>query len=270
MKNNSQKYFVAYLDILGFKAMVSSGKNQKLETCFTICEQLIESWQKTDGKREFKVYNFSDSIVILVPASSNKEINIFKQLCIALADLQYNLAKNDIWIRGGVSYGEMEISESSINDIQKFLRMYGKPLIQAYEIESKIAKFPRVVIDPSLIESLGYTTSIEMIEDTNKDIDYANWRGDVLFLWPNRNSRLVQDVPMFIDYLEYLFHDFGHFESNKSDIFVEVLRRNINGNPSHYEKYRWVADYLITKAESKSQLKLGRDGIQYTLLLHRL
>lgn len=267
--NQNQKHFVAFVDILGFKELVSSSNRQKLDQCFSICEELIKYWKDADGKSAFKVYNFSDSIVILVPVEEGRAIPLFRHLCIALADLQYILAKNNIWVRGGVSCGEMEISESSVNDQQKFLRMYGKPLIQAYEIESKIAKYPRIVIDPSVIEFLGFDTTTDMIKKINENINYSNWKGDVLFSWPSKPNRIPHDVPLFIDYLEYLFHDFGHFEQDKSDNFVEVIRKNLNKSPQHYEKYRWVADYLMSKFEMKTGIE-SSEFAHYTKKLHKI
>ena len=267
---NNNQYFVAFVDILGFKELVSSSNRAKLNECFTVCETLIRYWRETDSKSAFKVYNFSDSIVILVPVQIGREKILFKHLCIALAELQFHLAKNNIWIRGGVSCGEMEISESSVNDEQKFLRMYGKPLIESYEIESKIAKYPRIVVSPSVIEFLNFDTASDMSEKINEGISYSNWKGDVLFTWPNKPNRISHDVSLFIDYLEYLFHDFGNFgEENKSEEFVEVVRRNINKSPQHYEKYRWVADYLITKFESKSGLEQNK-FVHYTKKLHKI
>lgn len=270
LTSKKKTHFVAFVDILGFKELVLQSKRDKLNQCFAVCEALIKYWKETDGKSDFKVYNFSDSIVVLVPVEKGREKILFKQLCVALAELQYQLAKNDVWVRGGVSCGEMEISESSVNDQQKFIRMFGVPLIQAYEIESKIAKYPRIVIDPSLIEFLKFETALDLCEKINEGINYSNWKGDVLFNWPNKPNWISHDVSLFIDYLEYLFHDFGNFgEENKIEEFVEVIRTNINKEPKYYEKYRWVADYLITKFESKYGLETNK-FMHYTTKLHKI
>ena len=162
--------YVAFIDVLGFSDLVSNENESKLSSFFNVCEAMIAYWEKIESKRSFEVYNFSDSIVVLAPYPEEAitQLELFNQFCIALAELQYKLALNNIWIRGGVSFGKMKIKKRGEAG-QKLLQLYGDPLIKAYKIESKIAKFPRIVIDPNIIEFLGLNQAQELIVKMNNN-----------------------------------------------------------------------------------------------------
>jgi hypothetical protein len=247
-----EKHFVAFLDILGFKNLVTKNDEDKIAAYFEISNVLVKSWNDTLNKKSFKFYNFSDSIVVLVPFSENKDetAKLFKHLCIALAELQFHLCKKNIWLRGAISFGEMTLEESQKENEPQITKLYGKPLIRAYELESGVAKYPRIILDSELIGEMGFTSAADLISETNKGINFSNWKGDVLFRWPERTDpKIARDVSTFIDYFDYLFQDLRASETHRFESMVEMLRDCLYKNQFNHDKYRWLVDYLITKCE---------------------
>jgi hypothetical protein len=59
-----------------------------------------------------------------------------------LVHLQGELINNSICIRGGVTLGEVHFDQNTL---------FGPGVVRAYELESNYANFPRIVVDPVLI-----------------------------------------------------------------------------------------------------------------------
>jgi hypothetical protein len=97
---------------------------------------------KFHSSREISV--FSDLIVISY--SVQNEINLLNNLHKLLHSIyfmQEHLAMNSILIRGGITCGPLYHK----GDI-----CIGPALLRAYELEQKLAVFPRVILDPLMIE----------------------------------------------------------------------------------------------------------------------
>jgi len=260
MPLNFQKYFVCFLDILGFRKIVEGNQTSKIDVYLAISQELRKYWSNVQEKEDFLFYSFSDSIVIAVKLEGLSEDQYkekLKHLSIVVASLQFHLAKNDIWLRGGISGGQI-----SLNREEKDFLLFGKAFIQAYDLENLYAKFPRVLRDSNLVSFCGFSETCDLIQYINKNNNYDNWKGDLVFDWPLVSSqdkvkpRIKHDLPLFIDYLEYLFQSFGDFENNKHELFQALLKKVLTQNINHYEKYRWVTDYYLTKLETR--LALGK------------
>ena len=142
---------VAFIDVLGFKNLV------KEQDCKTILD-IVKNIQET-GKHDFsyeaiaKIQNendtldkqisvFSDSIIISINHDDTEHQLGIKELLDTISSLQLNLARwQKKFIRGGITFGKI-YHEANI--------CYGPAFIKAYELESKVAFYPRVIIDPIL------------------------------------------------------------------------------------------------------------------------
>ena len=90
---------------------------------------------------EIKVSTFSDNVIISQKPSPNTPM-LLKQLAV----WQLGAAINGFLLRGGVTVGDL-IHEDEI--------VFGPGLNRAYYLESKIARFPRFVLDPDCIKEFG-------------------------------------------------------------------------------------------------------------------
>ncbi len=231
------EYFIAYLDILGFTKMVRGNDVTKLDYYVENVNEVIK--KSFVNLETYSSLIVSDSVIISVPTDNNKETNriLFYKLSYAISELQRKFALVNIWLRGGVSYGEAFLSPDKKNII-------GEAYLSALNIEEEYAKFPRVVIDPKMPQFLGFEISQELIQFCNIKISEPNWasRSSLLFDWQTRrlSGRVIQqDVDLFIDYLYPIINNPADFDN-----LLMILKDNLKLSLEFYPKYRWVIDYL--------------------------
>ncbi len=263
-----KKSFCAFLDILGFEELVQSNSAQskeKLEKYFGLIKYIQEYINEIDSKSGISILAISDSIVLSYEMTDNDQDNRerFKNFLIAICIIQSTLATYDIWLRGAVTVGNI-----SFNPEENFI--VGEGYIKSFKLE-KIAKFPRVLIDISLVKELGFIYTQNLIDSINKKneggINLENWRSDLIFDWSkysDLNDSFKQDIPLFLDSFSECFNDY-----NKLKEIIKHLSNNILTDIRHYEKYKWVLNYLIikTKKERSSHATTEITSILNNLLM---
>ena len=261
-----EESFVAFLDVLGFKQMIRSQNRIKVNKYFGIVNSAIEYLNTIPSKSEIGSIVISDSVILTVPCSGDREekINKLRQLCIAVGLIQQNLAVEGIWLRGAISCGDTYFS-SSENQI------VGPAYIDAYLLEEQLAINPRVILDSKLIPKLDYDNSSKLINDINKSdlggLEYSNWGSRVLFEWTEPTGGVIteipQDLPLFIDYLSPLIEEKNRDSVNK---ILKHIQKNMYSDSRVYSKYRWVADYMkaLSKRAQQNDYKLT-EAQQYKL-----
>lgn len=244
-----KKHLVAFLDVLGFREMIGRGALEKIESYL----KASEFTQKTLPNLPFwemKMITFSDSIVLFVDVSHLGKIQqataATSSFLTTVSNMQLFLARHDIWLRGGVAVGDLFFDEK--NRI-----VFGPSFIEAYDLESKHAKFPRVLVSQKLVGDLQCGSPGELIAKMNKMTATP-----VLFPWReglSSNSSFQKDYPLFINYLAYLPKP-----ENKAllETIVDHLVTASQASANTYEKYKWVADYL-------SILKMAENRIGPTM-----
>lgn len=246
-QENSIKYeksFVAFLDVLGFKQMVSSKDNKLIETYFGIVNRAIYYLKSVPSKKEIGSIVISDSIILTIPCADNKVDNVEKlrHLCIAIGLIQQSLAIAGIWLRGAITCGDTYFN-------QRENQIVGPAYVNAYILEESLAVFPRVFLDVKLIPDLEFKNITSFIESINKTksgrLGYSNWGKRILFEWLQPNGEKVkdipQDLPLFIDYLSPFVEDRNNKHLRK--IFTNI-QKNMHLDSRIYSKHRWTVDYL--------------------------
>lgn len=248
--HNTIKYspcFVAFLDILGFRNFVVRDQKDKINTYFSLINEIIHDLKNFKIKKNIGSITISDSIILSIPIDKenlDETLSNFRQLCIAIQKIQFSLALNNIWMRGAVSFGDASFSE---HDSQ----VVGKAYINAYDLE-KTAIYPRVVVDSKLIKELDFESSSELIAKINNfnlgHTEYVPTDRNILFWWNynygQRKRDITYDIPLFIDYLVYAFESEESLTKTVSNIGESIYLDN-----GIYSKFRWVADYLLMLCE---------------------
>lgn len=174
---------VAFLDILGFRAMVGKFQSdptlqQRLHRALTE----IKAYKGFAGnpgtvQKEVEASVFSDSIVISAAAD---QLFTVIWTCIGL---QARLMATGVLARGGISQGPTFHQ----NDV-----LYGEGMIKAYDLESKAAIYPRVVIAPELIATLAAGHKAMLLSE---DVD-GLWHTDpfAFGILPDNSEALLEDA----------------------------------------------------------------------------
>lgn len=148
------QYICAFIDILGYKnksAQFFSGNFNlfgRFDRATTTCLKLNKLIGFFVDLSHTKIKFFSDSIIITTPINKENPDGLFNVLQICRV-LSAHLSFENLFIRGGVAKGvhvDIEMSNYSF--------MSSLALQRAYEIESTLAIYPRILIDESLISEI--------------------------------------------------------------------------------------------------------------------
>ena len=187
-------------------------------------DNLFEIYEHTKNlqnvRSELDIIQFSDSIVLTMPFSKD-QFPFFIQI---ISKFQYDLFCKGIICRGGIAYGKHFAKEGFL---------FSAGLINAYNIEREIARYPRIVVSNDLIE-LIYKNGI-FVEDVQLLREYDN--------------------AFFVDFLE-------NTDLNEAaDKLNLILEKNEPTNTSIKEKQRWLSEYFDFKAsQSDSTItKVGKN-----------
>lgn len=170
---------VTFLDILGFANLVKSGEANKVEQVLSAVRKyaIPESHDDiTDEMPTICSVAFSDSIVRVRFLDGDNQLYPIGHVLSEINDLsliQGELISENIILRGALTVGEIYLNQGMI---------FGPAMVTAYELESKLAIYPRIVIDPRILNEVrkdatlrreGYSGADEI-----KDIRKLVARGD--------------------------------------------------------------------------------------------
>lgn len=141
-KMNYENRVCCFLDFLGFKEIVEKTtiNPSELDKIIEAINMAREHFEIENPGKRTVVTQFSDSIVVSFPYDTESEVFY------TLNDIQMYLARliyRGYIVRGGISLGPL-VHTTEI--------LIGPAMIDAYELESKIAKFPRVILSKDVYE----------------------------------------------------------------------------------------------------------------------
>lgn len=142
---------VCFMDILGFRALIESsvGKPDMVEAIGKIVGQVMQRTRQRSEERFMdnpnaidnhgaQVIHFSDSIVVSVSRTDIEGLIWFFSLIIEIGE---KLMMAGLPVRGGAALGEV-YHENGI--------IFGPAMVEAYDLESKLAQTPRVILSKRL------------------------------------------------------------------------------------------------------------------------
>ncbi|MCI9082150.1 MAG: hypothetical protein HFI70_07570 [Lachnospiraceae bacterium] len=278
IKENMCECCIAFIDILGFKAMAN--KNiEKVILALRYIKMFRDSFYRIPSRmgnpkytevvsepdEEMDEYDnlpkatmFSDSIVI------SKEIDeyfSFSNFIQFIAQLQFELLREGILLRGGIDIGPVYHDDSFI---------FGSGMISAYLLESEVSKYPRITISRNTIEKIQLWDKEEF---ENKFKDYIWFDDKKIFLFPkdlendlydNEFAFIKRDSEDII-YIDYMRIGCQMIQASKEDIYAmnkyvctnfiedtlskiqELIYNGIKNEDIRVrEKYEWLRKYFNT------------------------
>lgn len=168
-KKYSERY-IAFLDVLGFRSLIEQTVAGDQSTQRTIISGIVRALRrarkdlKEHGCFDVSFTQFSDSFVISIPKASDN-LASFAGFVLALFSVTETFIEEGMLIRGGITCG-------SLVHTRKYL--FGPAMNRAYYLESKIARVPRIVIDPQLVIPRK-VSSPGVIAVDDDDLRYINY-----------------------------------------------------------------------------------------------
>ncbi len=236
-----RKSIITFLDILGFRSLIESRPFDKIQTALKVLKNVSQQFIEEIDENSFSraVIQFSDSIVrvrpLLIGNDHAPSPTFYAEIC-DLIRTQGFMAQHGICIRGAVTVGDVHIDKSGA---------FGPGFIRAYELESTLALYPRIVIDPIFFPELSAHLERHGSESMNEEagIKFSLRRGDDGLHWIDYFRRYIQD---FVD-------------PENTDIFVAAHKKLIIDNApskgvlsSIALKYLWLARYHNTSIDEMS------------------
>jgi hypothetical protein len=163
-----QRKVVFFYDILGWKSEVErAGREPKklgdLRRLILQHARLL----RLPVQSPVNVSTFSDNVVI----SSVPHKDVTPYFLREMASLQLMTASMGFLMRGGITVGDIIHDEEVV---------FGSALIRAYELESKIAVYPRIVVDEPVLQ-IGEVAGFDSVENGVHFLD--PFTSDFFELW---------------------------------------------------------------------------------------
>jgi hypothetical protein len=230
--NNYPVRYCAFVDVLGFRELLrrlnaSRTAVNEIRTLLATVHNPPGPASKMFKGSDFRAQSISDAVVL----SAENSLAGISHILHALEELSLAILQAGFFIRGALVKGRL------YHDSQM---VFGEALVNAYHLESQVARFPRVMVTSEIIDELP-----ELINTGKTD-----WS----FRWSFESA---DDGPWHLDVLKSVVQTVEN-ESKANpgkynrDVFetyaamrTQIQRRlsDATDNPQHYEKVRWLANY---------------------------
>jgi hypothetical protein len=220
-----------FLDLLGFRSLIKARREKDILEVLSIPPQ-IEFRNKPVPDFDFQVTAFSDCIVCSARILGRNNFLPAAYIAIYAGRLALEMLARGILVRGAITVGKLYHQGQTV---------FGPALIEAYELESRVAQYPRIIvphkvygrINMSLCVALGVEWFIEN-EPCRQDFD-GIYHLDIFgpFYIHNRPAALrLKTAPL----LKHL-----------GPITTRVVRKLCGKqykDPQISTKYEWLRTYL--------------------------
>ncbi|BDE73457.1 MAG TPA: hypothetical protein PK306_02720 [Aquabacterium sp.] len=229
-----RRSLITFIDILGFKHLIQTSTDAQITEKLATLRRFSATEDDEDGEGfEPKVIQFSDSIIRIRPleGASNKSFPyglVFHELH-DLVLLQGELIKHGICLRGGIALGDVHFDAQTV---------FGPGFVRAYELESGFANFPRIVVDPEVLNDL--------MTDERLRAQHHGVADEVDAI--RKLVRKDADGIFFVDYLHAFLTELDEPES-QPDVLRDHKQLILNGMGNARglntvpAKYLWLANY---------------------------
>lgn len=163
-------HIVAYIDFLGVKNLINSDKSHYIDDISKAYGAMLNLLNILSPRMDelypggFKTKIFSDNILIATKYNENDIANALHKFCIVIALFQrLLLGKYRLSIRGAICMENLYFDD---------VFTCGKALLDSYNLESKIAYYPRIIVSKNLISYLGDTDFVIADFDYEYFINY--------------------------------------------------------------------------------------------------
>lgn len=137
------QYYVAFLDVLGFKNIVNSSACEEIVNIYDLVQYRYETFFKSQAEiqNNIKMKIMFDSVCLYIKKDFPNALLYLIVYCVTFqCDL---FGRQGLLLRGGITSGDMYAKDDAI---------FGPALTEAYLLEEKNAKVPRIIIRKKTID----------------------------------------------------------------------------------------------------------------------
>jgi hypothetical protein len=225
-----RKSVVAFIDLLGYTADVLSAQSKgkdaeyliRLRKAFDSSLPQLASYLPTRAPKWW-LNTFTDNVVLGFPLFMSEDEGILQVVTRGLSVFQLYMTLDGFFMRGGVAIGDVYFDEDIV---------FGPALIEAYEVESRLARDPRIVLGKSCTKYLStqiFDNTFDLLKDTDDQV-FLNYLNRIIWydIYDEEVSKSNQKQPDFL---------------TQHKLLVESKLKKYSPQPSVWAKYNWVARY---------------------------
>ena len=169
MKIKTKDHYLLYIDMLGTQKKVLNDNNDEyLKTVYELYQTTLKAldfvYKETYKDIDIKCKIFSDNIVLAIEKKDDdgELYTSYKKGIIAdfATFFQSYALQKEILTRGAITIGKLCFDD---------ILIHGEALVRAYQLESKVAIYPRVIYDSEI--AMSFIQENDRREKTNRDID---------------------------------------------------------------------------------------------------
>lgn len=261
MNYGMKTYYIAYFDILGYKAFFEDNENDVFEFLNSNIKLAKDIVRKTKPNSVFSdikfiIKSFSDNFIILIEdegkSDGYQEVKVLSYL-LGLFQLRF-LKRYKLLVRGSITKGKAYIDNNIV---------FGEGLIRAVTLEER-ANFPRIIIDSErnrIGEEICFGLTEKCISKDEDDRYYIDFFG-ILGWSIGSDDEFAENGKQHISNLRenaiYLVKKYGKYDRSVKDLAqIARLEKTIS-------KYAW----LITKFNKYCEFNAPEFEIPYSLVLY--
>jgi hypothetical protein len=215
-----------YLDALGTKAALHGLTDEDLRAGISLNDELAWFLHDPDMDNHARVLAFSDNVISGAPVDELEDDGGLFSAVFDVASYQLNMTLRGRLLRGGIARGPLYMDHSYVT---------GEALLFAYDLESRVASFPRVLIHETTWDGLS-----RGLQNGGEE-----WYSSAY----NRYLSLDSDGEAFVNYLAGLTESVPDVEVDVPagmrlhSEFVSNKLVEFGSEPSIRDKYVWCAHY---------------------------
>ncbi|EEY89244.1 hypothetical protein HMPREF0017_02216 [Acinetobacter lwoffii SH145] len=239
-----EKRIVAFIDILGFKSLIeetqqpdcAAKKINNIKQAFDLIYKMLAEHYDVEQIKQVKYSTFSDCIVFSFPA---RQTNSLFFALLPLIWLQAELVwKHDILLRGVMTIGEIYHDDKIV---------FGPAMVEAYELETKKAIYPRIILDPKI--KTEYTLWLDEVKKIGNADQIYDLENEQRYTFKS-DGLLTEDDDgyYYVDYLDKISgemdepENYQDFINHVEKLIQPYLKPHID--VSLLKKYVWLQEKL--------------------------
>lgn len=158
-----RRCLVTFIDILGFREHLFGRPSKEIGEALSLLREL-SSGDFGVGPHPPGTAAFSDCIIRVYPVDTQQKIGALYYELTQLADIQASLSTQGVFLRGGMTIGDAYCADGTA---------FGPAIVRAYELESSFAIYPRIIVDPEVMEAHWLEPALQgQAHDAMTDLQY--------------------------------------------------------------------------------------------------
>lgn len=234
---NYEQRYCAFIDILGFRNFVKGLRSANDARALRDVMQKIHA--PTSGPTvswdiDFRAQSISDAIAISTTTMDSGLYRILE----AIEKLSVDLLREGYFIRGGLVRGYLYHDSSMV---------FGDALVRAFELETNIARYPRVIISKEVMDDIGKMGSGFFAENKNRFDAFIEQADDGPFYVHVLRTVAAELHQVQIDNLNKKPEEQTRLAD--FDRMQNMIQKRLDEAafvPHHFEKVQWFAKYWRT------------------------